>query len=181
MNHGGMRSGSMDKVPSITELFFYVRKLSERSEIGGGLYASRNLLVPNFNPIFHFEYEFTNRIVMTLDLPKRGHHSPTTKCERMFFIAKTEFVETRYNIRNPFPGTTHIALRKVDMLMSLAAERELHDWLWISAEGGFTFNIQYFLAESGDRIRDSVVDMKAGPTIFTRINLFIVPPTRFFD
>ena len=159
----------------------YKVRLNERTEIGGGLLADYSLGAFQAYPIFTYEHKINQRFTVDLALPKsaalrfRGS-------DKFFITAKAEIKGWRYALHNSeLSDTNPLSLRKADLNLGLSFERELHDWLWLGLDIGASKNLRYYLAEPGDRRRDSIVDLSANEAPYIQLGIFIVPPRKFFQ
>ncbi len=159
----------------------YNVQVNKDTRIGGGLMLGYTLDVPQIYPIFTYEHNLNHRWTVDLTLPKSAALRFRAS-DKFYIIAKTEVKGWRYAIHNTeLSSQNPLTLRKADLNMGLAFEREIHDWLWMGLDVGMSKNLRYHLSEPGDGSRDAIVDLDANNAAYVNFGLFIVPPRRFFQ
>lgn len=158
----------------------YSWKPSSTTEIGTGLIINRVMGVTAVYPLFLLNKDLSSDWTLNLTLPKSAAMRYNLN-DRNFLIATTELRGWRYNLTEAVPSyQRNLMLRRVDLQFSLSWEHEIHDWLWFGVDVGYNKNLQYFVANPGDRSRDALIDLRSQDAAYTKISLFIVPPRKFF-
>lgn len=162
--------------------FNYKVQKNDHVSIGGGIALAYTLGNPQIYPIFYYENNFAKRWTLDLALPKsvvlRRQLSP--KCYLSF---KTEVVGWRYAVHNHELSQNvdeALTLRKSDLNMGFNFEHEIHDWLWLGVDAGYSHNLRSFLARPGDNRRDALIEMNATGAPYTMFSVFIVPPKKIY-
>lgn len=160
---------------------YKIRK-NERVSIGGGLALAYTLGNPQIYPIFYYENNFAKNWTLDLALPKsivlRRQLSP--KCYLSF---KAEVKGWRYAVHNHELSQEtgeSLTLRKSDLNVGLNFEHEIHDWLWLGVDTGYSHNLRSFLARPGDGYSDALIDLNATGAPYTMFSVFIVPPKKIY-
>ena len=159
----------------------YTWKPSITTEIGTGVVVNRVMGVTAVYPLFLFNKDLSPKWALNLALP-RSVSMRYNLNQKNFLIATTELRGWRYNLTEAVPGhQRNLMLRRIDLQFSISWEHEIHDWLWFGVDVGYNKNLQYFLANPGDRSRDAVIDLRTQDAAYTKLSLFIVPPRKFFN
>lgn len=158
----------------------YNVNVNDRTKIGAGLVLGYALKTPQIFPIFTLEHQLNSKWTMELTLPKSVAFRYRAS-DKFFITAKTEVKGWRYAMHNfGLSDSDVLVLRRADLNVGIAFEREIHDWLWAGLDIGLTQNLRYYLAEPGDRRRDALVELNANAATYVNFSLFIVPPRKFF-
>lgn len=154
---------------------------SERTELGGGFMFNHNMGLTTVYPLFLLNHQISSRWTVDLVLPKSAIMRYRVN-DHNYFIFTSQLAGWRYNLNNALENSENdLTLRKTDLQLSISWEREIHDWLWIGMDIGYNKNLQYFLANPGDRSRYSLIDVNSRDAMYTKISLFVVPPRKFFQ
>ncbi|MBL3654547.1 DUF6268 family outer membrane beta-barrel protein [Fulvivirga sediminis] len=157
----------------------YEVTLNKTTKIGGGLALAYTLSAPQIYPFLSYEHKINRSWTLDLYLPKTV--ALRYKVDSKFYItASAEVKGWRYAIRNAEVSTDVLTLRKSDLYTGVSLEHEIHDWLWVGFDMGYTFNLRNYLAEPGDRRRDALIELNPQNAPFARFGLFIVPPKKFY-
>jgi hypothetical protein len=76
------------------------------------------------------------------------------------------------------PTLKTVELRETELKMRGRWEREIYDFLWFGAEGGYRYNNSFDVFDRRNG-RTKVIDNKLAGTPYFSFELFIVPPRRF--
>ncbi len=157
----------------------YDHNISRHKSIGGALLVDYSLGVFSVVPVFTYRNQFAENWALDMKLPKsiELRHRLTDKWR---LVGKTQFRGWRYNLHNLDESNQGLMLRKSDLQITLSAEREIHDWLWLGVDFGLVDNLNFYLGETGDRRRDALATLRSKPSQFFKIGLFIVPPSKFY-
>lgn len=159
----------------------YTWKPSSSTEIGAGIIVNQVMGITAVYPLFLFNKDLSPSWNLNLTLPKSATMRYNLN-DRNFLIATTELRGWRYNLTEAVPSyQRNLMLRRVDLQFSLSWEHEIHDWLWFGVDIGYNKNLQYFVANPGDRSRDALINLKSQDAAYTKVSLFIVPPKKFFN
>ncbi len=159
----------------------YTWKPSSSTEIGTGVVINQVMGITAVYPLFLFNKDFSPKWSMNLTLPKSASMRYNLN-DKNFLIATTELRGWRYNLTEAVPTyQRNLMLRRVDLQFSVSWEHEIHDWLWFGVDVGYNKNLQYFVANPGDRSRDALINLRSQDAAYTKISLFIVPPRKFFN
>lgn len=159
----------------------YSWKPSESTEIGAGAVVNHVMGITAIYPLLLINKDLSPRWNMNLTLPKSAAMRYNLN-DRNFLIATTELRGWRYNLTEAVPVyQRNLMLRRVDLQFSLSWEHEIHDWLWFGLDVGYNKNLQYFVANPGDRARDALIDLRSQDAAYTKLSLFIVPPRKFLN
>lgn len=158
----------------------YQVKKSSTEKVGYGFVASHSLGRFAALPIFSYENHFSPRWVLSLVLPKSASIRYILD-KRTYLTSKVEFKGWRYNLTEALPFENNdLTLRKTDIQLNLAFEREIHDWLWFGLEAGYNKNLQYFLVEPGGAQKDAIVNFSPRDAGYLKASIFVVPPRKLF-
>jgi len=158
----------------------YKLRKSEHLTIGGGLAVAYTLGIPQVYPLFFYEKTLSPRWTLDLALPKSAimRLKASKKC---FISFKTEVKGWRYAVHDAVVSDEPVlTLRKSDLRFGLNLEHELHDWLWIEADAGWSKNLRHYLAKPGDRRRDAIIDLQSSDAPYLNLGIFIVPPKKLY-
>lgn len=158
---------------------YKIRK-NENVTIGGGLALAYTLGIPQIYPLFFYEKSLSPRWTLDLALPKAAimRFKASKKC---FLSFKTEVKGWRYAVHDAVVSDEPVlTLRKSDLRIGLNLEHELHDWLWIGADAGWSKNFRHFLAKPGDRRRDALINLESSDSPYLNLSIFIVPPKKIY-
>ena len=135
-------------------------------------------------PIFSYNRAFNDRWGFESFLPVNAklRYSPNDK---WFAYWGVELQGANYNVRlgdSVLTANTAIYLEKSEVRTVFRLERELHDWLWVGAEGGWRYNIDFDLSDSFVLARSGIVaDNSLGDALLFNVGIFIVPPRKFLE
>lgn len=161
--------------------FFYRVNLDQNTKIGGGLVLGYTLRIPQVYPILNIEHKINPKLTLDASLPK-SVSLRLKASDKMYVTAITELKGWRYAIHSSdLSPEQPLMLRKSDLQVGLSFERELHDWLWMGLDFGISENINYYLAETGTRRRDALINSDLNTTPFIKFGLFLVPPKKFYN
>ncbi len=155
----------------------YTQVISNRTQIGYGAITGIDQQVFSLWPLFKMEHKINKKWTIDILLPKsaalRFQINPKT-----YLIAQTEVNTWRYNLDGQMLNSDipDFTLRRADLISTIILEREIHDWLWFSVEGGMSNNLSYYLAEPGLRNRNATVGINVKETGYFKFNVFVVPP-----
>lgn len=159
----------------------YTWKSSATNKIGTGFVLNRVLDRTTFYPLLIYEKKMSAHWTLDLSLPK------SVAIRRRFNNANyltvtTELKGWRYNLTNAIrEDQRDHTLNKADLQLSLKWEHEIHDWLWLGIDVGYTKNLRYHLVNPGGRSRDALINIKSRNATYTKFSIFIVPPGRFYQ
>lgn len=179
-----LKSDDLSYNKNTTKHFLNVNyKIRKREDltIGGGLAVAYTLGIPQIYPLFYYEKAFNPRWTMDLALPKAAivRFKATNKC---FVSFKTEVKGWRYAVHDAVVSEEAVlTLRKSDLRVGLNIEHELHDWLWLGIDGGWSKNLRHFLAKPGDRRRDALINLNSSDSPYMNLSIFIVPPKKIYN
>ncbi|WP_345108671.1 DUF6268 family outer membrane beta-barrel protein [Hymenobacter algoricola] len=80
------------------------------------------------------------------------------------------------------PGKTALRtleLRETEVKFRLRWEREIYDFLWFGAEGGYRYNYAFDAFDRTNADREKIIDSKLAGAPYASLELFIVPPRKF--
>ena len=135
-------------------------------------------------PVLSYFHNFNRQWGFESLLPSKVAFRYSTIDERNYLFAKAELKGTNYNINllNPSPFEKRLLiLEKTEIRFLLIYEREIHDWLWASVEGGVRSNLQFDLKDSASRNADIVIENEINTAMIINFSLFIVAPKRFLE
>ncbi|SMB95248.1 hypothetical protein SAMN00120144_1898 [Hymenobacter roseosalivarius DSM 11622] len=84
-------------------------------------------------------------------------------------------------LREPLPNDPTlrtVELRETELKLRGRWEREIYDFLWFGAEGGYRYNNSFDVFDRRNG-RTKVIDNKLAGTPYFSVELFVVPPRRF--
>jgi len=135
-------------------------------------------------PVLSYYHNFNRQWGFESVLPSKVALRYSTIDERNYLFAKAELKGTNYNINllNPSPNEQRLLfLEKIEIRFLLTFEREIHDWLWASVEGGVRSNLQFDLQDIASRNADIIIENKINTALIFNFSLFIVAPKRFLE
>lgn len=157
----------------------YLIEKDEGTTYGAGFIVSYALKAFSIYPLLFVEKKLTPQWTLDLALPKsiimryRVH-------EGFYASFKTEVNGWRYAVHNEELSEQPLTLRKADLNIGINLEHEIHDWLWLGADGGLAINMRNYLARPGDRSGDAIYQLKSSNAPYLRFGLFIVPPKKLY-
>jgi len=135
-------------------------------------------------PVLSYYHNFNRQWGFESLLPSKVALRYSSIDERNYLFAKAELKGTNYNINllNPGPNEKRLLfLEKTEIRFLLIYEREIHDWLWASVEGGVRSNLQFNLQDSASRNAEIVIENEINTALIFNFSLFIVAPKRFLE
>lgn len=159
---------------------YNVRK-SEKLELGYGLIVNYALGVLNVYPTLAYNRALSSKMMIESFLPSyaslRYHPS-----EKAYLILKAQFDNWRFNVTNALSQEQNqLTLQRADFIMSLAFEREIHDWLWATAEASYVNNVAYIISLPGERLNNPIQEYKLKDAGYLKFSLVVVPPKKLWD
>lgn len=136
---------------------------------------------PTVYPLFSYNKNFTKKwgIESLLPVSVKLRYTPNIKT---VWYASADISGASYRLSNKIPGLGAIDkphIHRSELKTTITMEREVHDWLWISAEVGFRQNLQFNLTNSPGRRSNELINNKlSGASIFG-LSLFMVPPKKW--
>ena len=76
------------------------------------------------------------------------------------------------------PTLTTVELRETEVRLRGRWEREIYDFLWFGAEGGYRYNNAFDVFDRRNG-RNKIIDNKLAGAPYFSVELFLVPPRRF--
>lgn len=158
----------------------YEKKLNDRRTLGGGVLVDYTSAGVRGYPMIIYKDELSPRWNLDLLLPKSA--VLRYKWDEQTYVSfRTEVKGWRYNLSEPVESLDpNLTIRRTDLRFALVFEREIHDWLWAGFETGWNHNLQYFVANAGERRRDALFYLNSANAAFLKFSLFIVPPKKFY-
>ncbi|MCB2376432.1 DUF6268 family outer membrane beta-barrel protein [Hymenobacter sp. BT635] len=72
-----------------------------------------------------------------------------------------------------------LELRETEVKFRARWEREIYDFLWFGAEGGYRYNYAFDAFDRTNADREKIIDSKLASAPYASLELFIVPPRKF--
>lgn len=159
---------------------YNVRK-SDRLELGYGLVMNYALGVFNVYPTFTYNRALNSKMMIEAYLPSyvglRYHPS-----DKVFLILKAQFDNWRFNVTDALAQEpSQLTLQRADLLMSLTFEREIQDWLWLTAEASYVNNVAYIVSLPGERLNNPLQEYSLKDAGYLKFSLVVVPPQKLWD
>lgn len=135
---------------------------------------------PSLYPLFSYNKNFTKKwgIESLLPVSVKLRYTPNIKT---IWYASADISGASYRLSNKIPGLGAIDkphIHRSEIKTTITMERELHDWLWFSAEVGFRQNLQFNLTNSPGRRSDVLIKNKLSGAPIFGLSLFMVPPKK---
>jgi len=157
---------------------FGIKKNDYTSTAFGFVYRYRFGVI-SVLPVFSYFHNFNRQWGFESLLPSKVALRYSTIDEKNYLFAKAELKGTNYNINllNPSPYEKKLLyLEKTEIRVLLTYEREIHDWLWASVEGGVRSNLQFDLKDNVSRTANILVENEINTALIFNLSLFIVAP-----
>jgi Domain of unknown function (DUF6268) len=135
------------------------------------------LIVPVFSYNKNFNCNFGIESVLPLSLKLRY-----TKNEKNYWYGGVELGGASYRLDNEgtaFSNYNKLHLFRSELRYTVNYEREIHDWLWFSIEGGYRQNLRFNLTNGPRGSSDVIISNKLKGAPVINASIFVVPP-RFF-
>jgi len=128
-------------------------------------------------PLIAYNKSFDNQWGLESILPAEIKLRYSTLNLKNYFYLKTELNGSNYSLRLSDQQSL-VYLNKSEIRFLLTWEREVHDWLWFSIEGGLRTNINFDLANTPDINADVVVENQLNEAMVLSFSIFVVPPRK---
>lgn len=159
---------------------YNIRK-SEKLELGYGLVVNYALGVLNIYPTLTYNRAIGPKMMIETFLPSYAglRYHPSDKA---FLILRAQFDNWRFNVTDALAQEpTQLTLQRADFIMSLSFEREIHDWLWATAEASYVNNVAYIVSLPGERLNNPLQEYKLKDAAYLKFSLVVVPPQKLWD
>ncbi|MTI19801.1 hypothetical protein E1176_02080 [Fulvivirga sp. RKSG066] len=143
-----------------------------------GLAFSYNFGRRTIVPVFAYNKSFNNQWGFESILPAEVKLRYSTLNLKNYFYLKTELNGANYSITVDENREELLFLNKSEVRFLASWEREIHDWLWFSVEGGMRKNINFDLTDSQNSNRNIIVGNNLNEALVLSFSLFIVPPRK---
>ena len=158
----------------------YGWKLNPRNSVALGLSLNYTLGRPAVYPIVIWNKTWNEKWGFESILPARFliRHNVNDK---FLLLAGYELKGNSYHITIDSPPLSEfraLELRRSDIMAKVTLEREIYDFLWISADVGYRFNINFDLSKDNSFNNQAILSNSVDPSPYFQISLFVVPPKR---
>lgn len=165
-------------------------KRSKNLMYGFGFAYSYTFGDPSFSPLIAYYHTFNKKWGVEALLPFEAKLRYTINEGSLIYLG----AETRgasYNIRlnDPaFESKNTLELRHSEIKLYASFRKEIYDFIWLSFDAGYRYNLNFNLAESNKNRkptnffqRDYLIESKLDDAFFFNISLNIVPPRKWYD
>ena len=129
-------------------------------------------------PIIAYNKSFNTQWGIESVLPAQIKLRYSTLNQKNFYYATTELHGANYSIRFDEADNDLLYLNKAEVRFLLSWEREIHDWLWFSIEGGLRSNISFDLTNSTALNSEVLVNNDLKSAFVYGFSIFVVPPRK---
>jgi hypothetical protein len=158
----------------------YGIKASNSKTWGVGLSYSYTLGNLAVYPLFLYNKQWSPKMGIDMLLPVniKLRYVPN---EKNVFYLQNKLEGDNYNVDFEPLQNQPLFLGKSDFLSFLTYEREIYDFLWITASAGYRSNINFDLSNRDEFINNKTpyINNELGPAFFYRMGIFIVPPKKW--
>lgn len=150
-------------------------------ELGYGMVINYALGILNIYPTFTYNRALNTKTMIEAFLPSNialRYHSS----DKAFFILKAQYDNWRFNVTDALSQEpSQLTLQRADFLLSLTFEREIHDWLWATAEASYVNNVAYIVSLPGERLNNPLQEYHLKDAAYLKFSLVIVPPRKLWE
>lgn len=166
------------------------KKFNDNLMVGFGFAYSYTFGDPSISPLLAYYHTFNDKWGIEALLPLEARIRYTMNEGSILYMG----AETRgasYNVRLDDPALADMStleLRHSEIKMFFSLEKEIHDFLWVSLQGGYRYNLNFNLAESNRNRnatnffnRDYIVESNLEDAFYFNVSLNIKPPKKWMD
>lgn len=144
---------------------------------GVGLYLNYTLGRPSIYPVFLWNKKLNDRWGIEAKLPANFKiRRDFTKNSRLY--AGYALDGGSYIINGQFEPLSNFAtaeLRRSDIAFEVSYEQRVHDFLWLKAGVGYSYNINLRVSEENSFNNESLIKNEVDPSFLFNFSLFVVP------
>lgn len=155
------------------------KTVNPRTEWGFGLAFGYDLGRAQVYPILRYAHQFNQRWSMELSLPKevRATYAFSPK---MYLVGEAKLSGAAYCLNQPLLRDVPVVeFRESHVELSLEWQREIHDWLWMSIQGGMLKTLNMRVSEI--RQPDFLLRVRSVEAPFVNVTLYLVPPRKMMS
>lgn len=165
------------------------KKVNDNLMYGVGFAYSYTFGDPSVVPIVAYYHTFNKRFGIEAFLPLEAKFRYNINEGSLMYLG----AETRgasYNIKLSDPALADmntLELRHSEIKLFLSLEQEIHDFLWISLQAGYRYNLNFNLAESNRNRnatnffqREYIVESTLDDAFYFNASLNIKPPKKWY-
>lgn len=157
------------------------RSLNEDSKYGFGVIWANTWGRFRVAPVFSFEHRFKNNFLIDLKLPKEASVIKLLNNGCYSYINLSLNGATYFIHENLYDTYQDVEYRRAAIDFTLGVDHEIHDWLWVGFNAGYSVPFRSFLLNSGDRSRNYIYDFSLNNDPVFSISLFAVPPSSLYN
>jgi len=166
------------------------RKPNERFMYGFGFAYAYTFGDPSITPVIAFYKTYNSKwgIEAMLPMEAKVRYAPN---EKTIIYAGAKARGASYNIRLNDPvlaGNSTVELRHSEIKFLISLQKEIYDFLWMSVDAGFRYNLNFNLAESNHNRsatnffqRDYIVESQLDNAFFFNASILIKPPKKWYE
>jgi hypothetical protein len=179
---GDLSSKGIDDYFRSTFSILYGIKSSSRMTWGLGLNYRSSLGRHIVFPTFAYSQILSNRWSLEAYLPMRLNlrYMPNSK---NIFEFRNQLSRQHLNTNPGITNENNIVLARTDYYSNIAYEREVYDFLWISAAAGYQVNFDFASSiKRNEQVNSSsLLRNDLTTALVFEIGIFMVPPKKWFD
>ncbi len=138
---------------SINTVVAYGKKYDDYNKFAVGLSGSYNLGRIRASPVIMFNKRINSRNYIDALLPKSITYRHLMS-NKFYFFSSIQADRSNYGLLNrTFENESNLELRRTELGIKFGLEREIHDWLWVSANVGVTKPIRNIIVAQGEPSR----------------------------
>ena len=151
---------------------------SDKMSYAFGVAYSENFGRISVFPIVAFNKTFNERWGTEILLPLKAKLRYSTLDKKNFLYLTSEIKGSTYNVA--FNSGKSGYLNNTELRHLVTYEREIYDFLWVSAEAGLRSNLNFSLSETADHRNSVVISNRLNQSFFAGFSIFLVPPKKMF-
>lgn len=165
------------------------KKVNDNLMYGFGFAYSYTFGDPSISPLFAYYHTFNKHWGIEAMLPLEAKLRYNMNEGSVWYLG----AETRgasYNIKLDDPALADkqsLELRHSEVKLFFSIHQEIHDFLWVSVEGGYRYNLNFNLAESNHNRsatnffnREYILESQLEDAFFFNLSLNIKPPKKWY-
>ena len=132
-------------------------------------------------PLLVYEHQWAEKWRLEMRLPKEVQVRRILTPDSFYLRGTASFTGASYFISDEIvENLDDLEFRRSAIELKLGIEKEIFDFIWISADVGVTQPIFSSLVKSGEPTRNKIHELGSNFTPFAGFSLFLVPPRSMF-
>lgn len=156
------------------------REIDGRGQrMGFGVVFGNSLGRFNILPLIVYDKMLSPRWTLEMRLPKEIFFRRILKPDSFYLLFGAEANGAAYYLSEKvYPELDGVEFRRTAIEFNVGLEKEIHDWLWIGCQAGFTQPLRSALVLPGRPSRYAVHNFQHHFTPYASVSLFAVPPRK---